>query len=336
MDLYTSISNDELSICVKEKIKSARTTLLILCPLLALLLGGLGAWVYMNWWNPSVAFQRLVVAEKFRALDRSKDFEERVLVVGGSSVSFSIQPELLKEEFGLDVVNLGLPAGAGRGLHCEWALQEMREGDFIVLAFESTGWTSGEENLVTPLGSQFWYLTMKSRYDKSMLENISSSERYQWKDLRPGGEHIFTLAAKIAFKQPLYRYNKNFIRKGGYLVGPENWDIKPSSSVVELELAPMQRDLLVSMKKLVEAKGAHLVISIPWILTKDENLPEQRRQVQELISELEVFAPVLVDPMQGSCGEIDWFADTRWHLTEEGARERSRAFGKGLLSLDIR
>lgn len=288
----------------------------------------------MNWGNPQVRFQREVVSKQFEGLRASEDVSQRVLVAGGSSVSFSIQPQLLREEFGLEVVNLGLPAGAGRGLHCEWALQEVRAGDVVVLAFESTGWTADEQTLVTPLGSQFWYLTIGPQYEwKSLLGRLGVEERYQWTDIRPGGEHLITLGAKLAFKQPLFRYTKENLREGGYLAGTAGWGLQASSRLLELKLGSLQRELLLAMKREVEAQGARLVISLPWRLTEKSRLAEQRELNQKLILELSSYAPVLADERLGACGNLDWYADTVWHLTEEGARERSRAFGKGIREL---
>ena len=310
--------------------------LFLLVPFFALLVGVAFAGSYMNWGNPNVQFQRKVVAEQFEGIRKSEEASQRVLVVGGSNVSFSIQPELLKEEFGLEVLNMGLPAGTGRGLHCEWALQEVRAGDIVVLTFESTGWTEAEETLITPLGSQFWYLTVGPHYGwKSKLSELpveDQEERYRWTDIRPGGKHLVTLAAKVAFRQPLFRYTEKDLHAGGYLKGTSGWGIQPGGGLLDLELAPMQRELLKGMKARVEEQGAQLVISLPWRLTKENLLEQQRSLNQKLISQLSQHAPVLDDPRSGACSQLDWYADTHWHLTEVGAQERSRAFGKGLLA----
>lgn len=301
-------------------------------PLLALLTGALLSAAYMNWGNPNVRFQRKVIKKQFQSLHKPEATAQRVLVVGGSSVSFSIQPELLQQEFGLNVVNLGLPAGAGRGLHCEWALQEVRAGDLVVLSFESTGWTEQEQTLITPLGSQFWFLNIGPQYNfDSRLGEVGVKERYQWTDIRPGGKHLVTLATKLAFKQPLFRYDEENLREGGYLAGTSGWGIQPDDYLLKLELAPLQRRLLTAMKKKVEQLGARLVVSLPWRLTKDELLVEQQELNLKLIGEIEQVAPVIHDPWLGVCNRVDWYADTGWHLTEEGADARSRAFGSGLV-----
>ena len=285
---------------------------------------------YMHWGNPNVQFQRRVVGAQFEAIENSRASSRRVLVVGGSSVSFSIRPDLLRDEFGLEVLNMGLPAGAGRGLHCEWALQEVRAGDTVVLSFESTGWTDAEEALVTPLGSQFWFLTIGPTYGwQSRLGELGVKERYQWTDVRPGGKHLVTLATKVAFRQPLFRYDERNLRKGGYLAGTPGWGIQPSGGLQKLKLAPLQKELLIAMRERIEDKEAQLMISLPWRLTKGKLLPEQRELNRQLITELEEYAPVLVDSRLGACAQQDWYADTVWHLTEEGAKARSRAFGEG-------
>lgn len=303
-------------------------------PVLALLGGASLVAAYMNWGNPNVQFQRQVVGAQFEALEKSRSSEKRVLVVGGSNVSFSIQPKLLRDEFGLEVLNMGLPAGAGRGLHCEWALQEVREGDLVVLCFESTGWTIAEDSLVTPLGSQFWYLVVGPQYGfQSQLATLGTQERYDWADVRPGGKHLFTLGAKVAFKQPLFRYTEENLREGGYLQGTGDWKIQPGNELLELELAPLQKDLLVRMKATVEEKGAQLCISFPWRLTAQPLAQEQRKLNQRLIGELSLFAPVLVDERIGVCTRQEWYADTHWHLTREGAVERSRVFAQGVSAL---
>lgn len=70
-------------------------------------------------------------------LERLRETEgKRIVVVGGSSVAFGLDSELLKRETGYEVVNFGLYATLGTRVMLDLSRGELREGDIVILAPE--------------------------------------------------------------------------------------------------------------------------------------------------------------------------------------------------------
>ena len=62
--------------------------------------------------------------------------EEKIVVVGGSSVAFGLDSELLERYMGMPVVNFGLYADLGTKMMLDLSLAGIGEGDIVVLAPE--------------------------------------------------------------------------------------------------------------------------------------------------------------------------------------------------------
>lgn len=70
-------------------------------------------------------------------LNRLKSVEGRkIVVIGGSSVAFGLDSELMEEYMGLPVVNFGLYASLGSRLMLDLAEEHINEGDIVIFAPE--------------------------------------------------------------------------------------------------------------------------------------------------------------------------------------------------------
>jgi hypothetical protein len=285
---------------------------------------------YMARGNPEVAFANRVVGQQQERLRETED-ERQILLVGGSSCSFSIDPQVLEAGFGLKAVNLGLPAGTGRGLHFEKALQAAGKGDVVVLAFEMTGWTDEEGDLVTPLGAQLWHLCLKTPWGgHSQLPRLGIDEHYALTDVRPGGRHCVTRLTKMLLGRPPFRYGDETLQGGGYLATSEAWKLSPEAVVRDYRLGPGMEELLARFTVLMKERGVEVVATLPWQFTAAEVAGDQREANRALLADLARHCAVIRDPRLGVESDGSLFADTNWHLTREGARVRTRELGESL------
>ncbi len=62
--------------------------------------------------------------------------EEKIVIVGGSSVAFGIDSALIEKYTGMPVVNFGLYAALGTKLMLDLSLDGIREGDIVIIAPE--------------------------------------------------------------------------------------------------------------------------------------------------------------------------------------------------------
>lgn len=62
--------------------------------------------------------------------------EQKIIIVGGSSLAFGLNEAMLEEATGYKVVNLGLHAGFGHKFNAELAKGNINAGDIVLIAFE--------------------------------------------------------------------------------------------------------------------------------------------------------------------------------------------------------
>ena len=67
--------------------------------------------------------------------------EDKIIVVGGSSVAFGIDSALMEEELGMPVVNFGLYAALGTKFMLDLSRAGVKEGDIVVIAPEISAQT---------------------------------------------------------------------------------------------------------------------------------------------------------------------------------------------------
>ena len=76
------------------------------------------------------------LADKYARL-RSLDDENKIIIIGGSSVPFGIDSAMIEEYLGLPAVNFGLYGPLGTAVMMDLTRGHIREGDIVVLAPES-------------------------------------------------------------------------------------------------------------------------------------------------------------------------------------------------------
>lgn len=71
-------------------------------------------------------------------IERLKSIEEpKIILVGNSNLSFGINSQLIIDEFGMPVVNLGLHGSLGNAFHEEMAKFHIGEGDVVIVCHSS-------------------------------------------------------------------------------------------------------------------------------------------------------------------------------------------------------
>ena len=113
---------------LKNWVKLMALALTVLIPFVAFI--GIAVWA------PPVYGQTFLgeLAPKFDRLNAVE--EPKVIVVGGSSVAFGLDSELLSENIGMPVVNFGLYATLGTKVMMDLSKANVRSGDIVILAPE--------------------------------------------------------------------------------------------------------------------------------------------------------------------------------------------------------
>lgn len=112
------------------------------------------------------------VGELQEKYERLKGIEERkIVVVGGSSVAFGLDSEMMESELGCKTVNFGLYADLGTKLMMDLSRSQVHEGDVFILAPELS-----RQTLSLYLNGETTLQAMDGKY--SMLKS-SDSEDYE-------------------------------------------------------------------------------------------------------------------------------------------------------------
>lgn len=174
------------------------------------------------------------LSEKYDRLTSLED--KKIVVVGGSSVAFGLDSEMIKESLGYEVVNFGLYASLGTKLMLDLSLGGIGEGDIVMIAPEINEQTLSlyfnpevtmqafdgsfnmlssvaSDNLGSLVGRMWGFASDKIAYTISgkMPENVGAY-RKEW--FNEYGDNTYdrpyntmsTVTRSISFD---FRYNKN-------------------------------------------------------------------------------------------------------------------------------
>lgn len=298
-----------------------------------LVLLALGAWagsaVYSTRYNPQTRF----FVEQARLQDRwarkmDREHGRKVIVTGGSSTMFSIIGEQMLEQHGLPTVNMGLSAGMGAKVIVSRTLTELRPGDTLVLALEPGLLTSSLEPVT--LGVQFSYAMGHPEWATGPLfDGVPLSKGSSLLKLRLDAYHVCTLAGKILTRRPLFRYRVGDAAPSGWIHTDVRYPLRGSNGH-GTDLSADGRRFLHSLRRWCDEHQIRVVYSLPWSYCPETEQKAFQRGNLRLLLQIDEFIPVLNDPALGADSDPAHFADTAWHLNENGSRLRSESLGRQL------
>ena len=296
-------------------------------PRLALRLAAVAfvAWLacvaYTMWLNPEMRFLKAAARTKQHWAERmTREHGAKVVVMGGSSCTFSIDGQRLLERHQMPAVNMGLFADMGSKVITEWALSEVKPGDTLVVALEPKSFS--EDTQATEHGIQFCAAMQSPQWVRGVLQPHTPFGGGALLALRPGGYHACTLVGKILKRLPLFRYAVGEIQPSGWVDTPIHRapDATPMDGGA---ISPSCGDLLRSLADWSRTNRVRLCYSLPIAWSSPEHAPEFQRYNAQFLLEVSRFLPVLKDDRLGAHTNADWFADDAWHLTAPGAEVRT-------------
>lgn len=251
---------------------------------------------------------------------RSKTSSQHILI-GGSSALFSVMPERAWNTHSVPLVNLGVAAGMQPQVMILRALDYIQKGDTLILALEPGLLTANEE--MGALGVQYAFAMGRSDW---ICRPALGLRRRSWGSaflaLRPGAYHIVTLAAKIVTQRPLYRYRLKDVSSGGW-VSTESREFEDQPPRHREKLAPQSVEILESLARLTSEREINLMYALPWAYCPEDHLKKFRQENASFLLQVQRYMPILFDPRLGAIEKKSLFADTAWHLSDEGSRVRT-------------
>ncbi|MCX8107490.1 MAG: hypothetical protein N3G20_01660 [Verrucomicrobiae bacterium] len=288
------------------------------------------AGAYTVWLNPEIRFYLYAARLKQAWADKlHREFGRAIIVFGASSCAFAIDGERMVEKHGLPVVNFGMHAGMEPLFLTALAVESTRPGDTLVVALEPG-------LLLSPFDSPDLAAQMGMALGKPRLIHASdlTGEPVHWVknilSLRPGAYHFFTLLGKIVLGKPLYRYSPQDLRPSGFQQTTERREIRDQEPFIVHALPSHSEQLLSALARWCRTNNVELFYSLPWGWVSEAKLNQFKAMNASFLIQVAKFMPVLKDPTLGAYPVREHFADTEWHLTAEGAANRTDALAQQL------
>ena len=253
-------------------------------------------------------------------VERIKSIEEpKIVILGNSNIAFGIDSEMIQEELGMPVVNMGLHGNLGNMFHEEMARINVKEGDIYVLCH--TSYNDPSEIVDPVLG----WVTIENHIE---LYQILRTEDI-WPMLK---------AYPIYLKRCLNRYSENYTeppweniysRKkfNSYGdVGEIRTENLCNFEELDLQVAKIDKeniDRINSLASWLEKKGATLVIA-GYPIADGQGAPEKEEYVQFQAELEEAVECEVISEFTDYMYDYKYFFDTRFHLTTEGAKLRTK------------
>ncbi|MGC9450671.1 MAG: hypothetical protein ACP5I4_04425 [Oceanipulchritudo sp.] len=259
--------------------------------------------------------------ERFRSLP-----PPRLILLGGSNLSFGIDSRILKEHLGYHVVNMGISVHLGLYFMLDSALPRIQAGDLVVAApeyeFYVNDFIHGDEELlrlvlhVAPGDARFvrpdsWFQLLKY-VPRVALSKFKPMEYLGW-------------SKKFGYSR------ESFNEYGDIDV---HWDepqqaFSPHGAFENLLNPAVIRELKEFSDKVV-AKGARFMVTFPSF--QEESLAANHQMLNQLVDLLRAGGIEIVGTPERYAIPFELLYDTSYHPRGEGAARRTTRLAEDLAS----
>jgi hypothetical protein len=259
------------------------------------------------------------VLQKDMLLKKTKS--PRLVLIGGSNVSFGFNSAVLKDSLKLNPINLGIQGSIGLKFLLQWSEPHIKKGDVVVLPLEYDhffkSYESAGENLLrlmadTKMGS--W----KNLSINQWLEVIPEIPKYalskldvtQYRNYKTSPNNPYSVKAFNAYGDAVTHWNLD--------------NRSFNTSPIEGKYEPNVISALLQFEKKIEAKGAKMFVSFSALhKTVYENSRDKVDQVQKAY-ELANFK--IIGTADSYVFEHHLFFDGVYHLNKQGLEIRTKQF----------
>lgn len=272
-----------------------------------------------------------VLDDKVERLDGIE--EEKIVVIGGSSVAFGVNSALIEKYTEMPVVNFGLYASLGTKLMLDLSRKSVNRGDIVIIAPEMDPETlslyfnadstlrafDGSFGLISRVRADDFFKLMASSWDFT-LEKL----RYEAKDI----EGVYSAQSFNEYLDVEYERPHNVMN--AYY--DENLDITLDESIVSEEFIDYINDYIAFCKR----RGADVYFSwCPMNSLAVTNKDAQSIRAFQSFMEEKINAR-FISNIEDYILEPEYFYDTNFHVNDAGMTLHSANLTKDiLLELEI-
>ncbi|ACK64185.1 conserved hypothetical protein [Rippkaea orientalis PCC 8801] len=279
--------------------------------------------IYNVYFGGELSWLRAMYLEKL-ALAAQVQTTPRLIILGGSGAHHSINSQVLQEKLGIPVLNMGLDGPVGLNVILPSILKTVRPGDIVLLI---------PEDLIL--------LDEDGLLDRSAPFGIAIGEPglggVPLKEL----VHTFWMQG-VPTLRAIAKSSVDLVEKGrmtGYYSDPLTEQGDPSTVkyrkgkwwqwTIEKSISPHAIARITQFRTEVEAKGATLVLSLPWVYASTDK--QTVGNMKKISQELSKIAPLVYDKTSYNLQtDSRLFADTHHHLVLEARKLRSQQLAEQL------
>ena len=262
-------------------------------------------------WLRKMYFQKIAIAE-------SVTETPRLLITGGSGAHYTIDSDLIEQELGIPVINLGLDGPIGLDVILPSIIDQVKPGDIVLLVpeylllLDRDGIGDRSSSFGIAIGKPgLGGIPVKQFLQDAIALGIPS--------LRAVAKSVVDVATQGQFTG---YYSDPVSDKGDPTVVKERqqdwWKLHINQTI-----SPHSADRILQFNQEVEAKGGKLVLSLPWVY--GSNGQRTIKNVKQTAYYLSKIAPTIYDKESLNIQDnVSYFADTHYHLMPEGRKVRAK------------
>jgi hypothetical protein len=264
--------------------------------------------------------------EQIRLLETTKG--PRIILIGGSNVSFGIDAELMQKELHVPVINDGLHAGLGI-LPLLELLPYLHEGDSVIVSLEYAVFANSSGMEGDPAFVADWIETDASRVKYLSEPWLKAPRIYTIMLQRKVNRTIEYTLSIDSFRASRALYNSdNFDANGDFIGHLDTPSLKKKDiPLTAYPVTMIQDDILVflsSFEQTARAKGVQIYFEAPASrqsncdVTGETNMASFFDTLKQRLS-----IPILTH-MDQVCMPDQYFFDTPYHLNAKGREIRTQ------------
>lgn len=243
--------------------------------------------------------------------------EPKIVLLGNSNLPFGINSEMIENELGIPVVNMGLHGGLGNTFHEDMAKLNVTEGDIYILCHTEFVKDENVDNVLM-------WVTVENHHNLWKL--IRLSDIYPMVKAYPtylkGCLELYAASSGNIDDGSLYA--RSSFNKYGDIAGIRTEDKYTFEMPVEpMEIDGAVADRINKLNEWLESRGAALLVAGYPIGKGELTADEEEYIVFQKELEEQLNCPVISD-YTDYMFDYSYFYDTNFHLKSEGADMRTR------------
>jgi hypothetical protein len=268
--------------------------------------------VYNVVYGGELSWLRIMYQEK-SAIAASIESPRRLIVTAGSGAHYSINSDFMQEKLGIPVVNFGLQGDIGLNVIAAMILEKARKGDVILLIpeylmlMDEDGFNRGEGLWGSaPFGVAIGKPGLGNVPLKTMIEDTWLLGIPSMRAMTKSTVDLFTKGRMTGYlSDPITdKGDPTIVKERTGKWWQMNFETPASTNSIKV---------IEKLRKDLEAKGATLVVSLPWVYAKTD--PETVANIRQSAEELSKVVPTIYDPKDLNIKtDASIFADTHYHL----------------------